>query len=384
MLTIIFLTVLVNLIGFGIVIPVLPLYAERFGASPLTIGLLLGIYSAMQLIFAPLLGRISDRVGRRPVLLLSVLGTAAGFLLMGMAQVLWLLFVARVIDGVTGGNISTALAYIADVSPPEDRSRRMGLVGAAFGIGFVIGPALGGLLSRVSPGAPFLFAAALSLVNAAAIALFLPESLPAERRRQAKEPSLVWALFREGNGRSLRTVVATYFLTTAAFSLLTATYPLFTERRFGYGAAQNGALFAYQGFLGAVIQGGLLGWLIRLFGDRILVVAGLVLLTGGLLTLPMSVTPALLFAVTAGVAIGHGLVASTLNGLASKTVRSEAQGQVFGIMQSAASFARIVGPVLGGWLLNVDLDRQSALLGRSPYWVGAVVMVVALILSGRL
>ena len=381
MLPVIFLTVFIDLIGFGIVIPVLPLYAERFGASPLVIGLLLGIYSAMQLVFAPLLGKLSDRIGRRPVLLLSILGTAVGFLLMGFARTLWLLFAARVIDGVTGGNISTALAYIADVTPPKDRSKRMGLVGAAFGLGFVVGPALGGLFSHISAGAPFFFAAALAACNALGIYFFLPESLSAHHRQQAKSRISVFSLFREANARALGIVIATYFLTTVAFSLLTATYPLFTERRFGFGAAQNGYLFACQGAIGAVVQGGLLGWLMKVWSDRALAVAGVVLLGSSLFTLPMTGTIPFLFVATAGMAIGHGLVASTLNGLASKAVNPGAQGRVLGLMQSAASFARIVGPVMGGWLLNIDALQQTVPFGRTPYWAGGLVMLAALALS---
>src|SRR5262245_44918808 len=160
-LVIIFITVFIDLVGFGIVIPVLPLYAQQFEASPFIIGLLLSVYSAMQFIFAPILGRLSDRVGRRPVLLVSLIGTAIGFLIMGSAGALWLLFLGRTIDGITGGNISIAQAYIADVTPPDQRSRGMGMIGAAFGLGFIFGPAIAGILSHISPGAPFLFAAGL-------------------------------------------------------------------------------------------------------------------------------------------------------------------------------------------------------------------------------
>lgn len=380
-LVVIFLTVFIDLVGFGIVIPVLPLYAERFGASPLVIGCLLGIYSLMQLVCAPLLGQLSDRIGRRPVLLVSLLGTAAGFFLMGVAHTLTLLFVARIIDGVTGGNISTALAYIADVTPPEDRSRGMGIVGAAFGLGFVVGPALGGLMSHISLGAPFLCAGALATANAVALWFFLPESLPPERRHQAHHRPSVWAVFREGDRRTLTLTLATYFFMTVAFSLLTATYPLFTERRFGFGAVQNGYIFACQGLLGAIIQGGLLGWLVKHSGERPLTLVGLVMLTAGLFLLPMSATTAVLFATTAAVAVGHGLVASTLNGLASKAVPGAAQGRVLGLMQSAASGARIVGPVLGGWLLGHDTTHLAETFGRTPYWTGGAIVAMAVTLA---
>ena len=379
-LAVIFVTVFIDLLGFGIVIPVLPLYAERFGASPLVIGLLLGSYSAMQCLCAPLLGKLSDRVGRRPVLLLSIIGTSIGFLLMGLATTLWLLFIARIIDGMTGGNISTAQAYIADVTPPEQRSRGMGLIGAAFGLGFIFGPAIGGVLSRVSLAAPFFFAAALAAGNAIALYFLLPESLSLERRQHARHGARI-PLFSIAKGRLLTTVLATYFCTTVAFSLLTATYPLFTERRFGYDATHNGYIFAGQGILSAIVQGGLLGWLIKLSGDKMLAIIGTVMLMLSLVALPMSRSVTALLLMTAGIAVGHGLIAAPLNGLASKEVNAELQGRVLGLMQSAASLARIAGPVLGGWLLNYDAMSLTTQFGRTPYWAGAGLLFVALLFA---
>ena len=380
-LAIIFVTVFIDLVGFGIVIPVLPLYTERFGASPLVIGLLLGVYSAMQCLCAPLLGKLSDRIGRRPVLLLSLLGTAFGFLLMGLARSLPLLFAARIIDGATGGNISTAMAYIADVTPPAERSRRMGLVGAAFGLGFIFGPAIGGLLSHVSMGAPFLFAAALALANATAVYFLLPESLPPERRKQAREHTAIAEIFHGAKGRALTVVIATYFFSTVAFSLLTATYPLFTERRFGYGPSQNGYIFAGQGVLGALIQGGLLGWLLRVFNEKRLVLFGAALLTVSLFALPTSLTVPTLLLTTAGIGIGHGLMNAPLNGLASRDVGPALQGRALGVMQSTASVSRVVGPVLGGWLLNHDAGLSASQFGQTPYWAGAAIMLIACALA---
>ena len=368
-----------DLVGFGIVIPVLPLYAERFGASPLTIGLLLGVYSAVQFVCAPLLGRISDRVGRRPVLLVSLLGTAAGFMLMGWADALWLLFVARIIDGATGGNLSTAMAYIADITPPEQRSRGMGLIGAAFGLGFIVGPALGGVMSQISLAAPFWTAAALTVANAVALALFLPESLPPERRQQARE-SLSWRqVFQEGDARSLTLVLGLYFLTTVAFSGLTATYPLFTNRRFGYGAAENGYLFAFQGILAAIVQGGLLGWLVKVAGDKRVIVGGIAVFCANLYVLPLSPTIAMLCVTTAGVAVSHGVILAILNGLASRRAGPAVQGRILGFMQAAASLARVVGPVLAGWLLQYD--TLPATFGQTPYWTGAGIMAAAFLLA---
>ncbi len=375
-LAIIFVTIFIDLVGFGIVIPILPLYAQRFGASPLVIGLLLAIYSFMQCICAPLLGKLSDRIGRRPVLLVSILGSAVGFLLMGLAGSLWMLFVARIIDGITGGNISTAQAYIADITPPEQRSKRMGLIGAAFGLGFIFGPAIGGLLSRVSLAAPFYFAAALAACNATALFFALPESLPEEHRGRVRERVSLAQVFHEAGSRSLLLVMATYFVTTMAFSLLTATYPLFTQRRFGFGAMENGYVFAAQGVLGAIIQGGLLGWLLKKASDRRLVAFGALALAVSFFALPLSLSTTALFLATAGMAASHGLVAAPLHGMASRSVGGESQGRVLGLMQSAASAARIVGPVLGGWLLNIDAARGAAWFGRTPYWVASGVMVV--------
>lgn len=376
-LVIIFITIFIDLVGFGLVIPILPLYAEQFGASEFTVGLLLSIYSVMQFIFAPLLGRLSDRVGRRPVLFFSLIGTSIGFLVMGLANTLWLLFVARIIDGITGGNISTAQAYIADVTPPDQRSRGMGLIGAAFGLGFIVGPALGGLLTNISPAAPFLFAAALAAVNATALYFLLPESLTAEHRTQAGRRESLTRLIQNSGGWQLGAVIATYFFATVAFAMLTATFALFTNHRFGYDAEHNGYLFAYFGVLGATIQGGLLGRLSKIFGDKPLAIAGTAIFTVSLLALPASTSLAILLITTTGVTIGNSLVTPTLNAMASKSVSASEQGRVLGVMSSSASLARIIGPALGGFLLGMDATSDS-LYGRTPYWVSGVLMFVAL------
>ena len=374
----IFCVVFIDLIGFGIVIPVLPLYAERFGASALVIGLLLAIYSVMQTLFAPVLGRWSDRIGRRPVLLMSVLGSSAGFLLMGWANGLPLLFLARIIDGITGGNISTAQAYIADITPPSQRSRGMGLIGAAFGLGFIFGPAIGGIMSRISLSAPFYFAAGLAAVNAVAIFFFLPESLAKEHQHQARRRSPVRDLFQEAKGSSLRVVLGIYFLTTVAFSLLTATYPLFAARRFDYQAEQVGYLFACMGLLGAVIQGGMMGWLGRFFREATLARAGMLLLAGGFFSLPFCRDTGSFFLATGILAAGHSLVVVPLNGLASRSSGPTAQGRVLGLMQSSASIGRIAGPVMGGCLLHWDSTRLPAQFGRSAFGAAGVLVVMAL------
>jgi DHA1 family tetracycline resistance protein-like MFS transporter len=388
-LVIIFITIFIDLVGFGIVIPVLPLYAERYGASEATVGILLAVYSAMQFVFAPILGKLSDRVGRRPVLLVSLMGTSLGFLLMGFAPLMpvgfvlfglaptlvWL-FVARIIDGVSGANISTAQAYIADVTPPEERSKGMGLIGAAFGLGFIFGPAIGGALSHISPEAPFFFAAAMAAANATALYFLLPESLSAEHRSAARRGGIVEVLEQTGVSQ-LGAVLATYFFSTVAFAMMTATFALFAAHRFKFDEAKTGYLFAYVGVIGAVIQGGLLGRLVKMFGDKPLTVTGTAIFSVSVFLFPLSQTVTSLILASTGVAIGNSLMTPTLNALASKSVSAAWQGRVLGVLSSVASLARIIGPVLGGWLLSRDSDA-SANYGRTPYWTSAAIMLVAL------
>src|SRR5262249_49366420 len=367
-----------DVIGFGIVIPVLPLYAKHFNATPMMVGLLLASYSAMQFIFSPILGRLSDRVGRRPVLLVSIIGSSAGFLIMGLAGALWVLFLARIIDGITGGNISTAQAYIADITPHDERSRGMGLIGAAFGLGFIFGPAIGGLLSHISLGAPFIFASALAACNAVALFFLLPESLAAEHRLPAGDRTPIIKIFQTQGRWQLGAVIATYFFATVAFALLTAMFPLFTEQRFGYDARHNGYIFAYLGVVGALIQGGLIGRLSGIFGDKTLAATGIGILAVSMFFLPSGATLRILLLAASGMAIGNSLATPTLNALASKSVSAAWQGRVLGIMQSGASLARIIGPVLGGWLLGRD---SAADYGRTPFWTGAAIMAIAFVLA---
>ncbi|HWC76578.1 MAG TPA: MFS transporter, partial [Blastocatellia bacterium] len=380
-LIIIFITIFIDLVGFGIVIPVLPLYARQFGASETTIGILVAIYSVMQFIAAPLLGKLSDRVGRRPVLLFSLIGTSLGFLLMGVANTLALLFIARIIDGITGGNIATAQAYIADVTSPEERSKGMGLIGAAFGLGFTIGPVIGGLMSQISPGAPFLFAAGLAAANATALFFLLPESLRPEHRAAARGRSSFFELLQESENRTFGIAVATYFVATVAFAALTMTYALFANQRYGFDALHTGYMFAYLGLLGAVIQGGLLGRLVKMFGDKTLVITGTVLFAVSMFLLPLGSSTVALILASGGIAIGNSLMTPTLNGLASKSMGPAMQGRVLGVMSSGASLARIIGPVLGGWLLSRDAASRDPRYGITPYWVSGSIMLVALALA---
>ena len=373
---ILFLTVLIDLIGFGIIIPILPLYAEQFKASPIAIGWLTGIYSGMQIIFTPILGKLSDRYGRRPVLIVSILGTAAGFFLMGIAGALPLLFVARILAGVTGGNISIPQAYIADVTAPEKRSRAMGLIGAAFGLGFTFGPMIGGILSRVSYSAPFHFAGALALVNALLVYFALPESLSREHRAAPHEDSPITEIFRHGRGGMFAAVICTYFFLIVGFAIMTTLFALFTEKRFGYDAHANGYLFGFIGILAVFVQGGLIGRLVKAFGEVTLARIGLLTTAASLALLPASNSLTLLLIACAGLSIGSGFSTPPLNGLASQMIERSWQGRALGIMQSAGSTGRLLGPLLGGWLLMFDLGKPISHYGRTPFLAAALLCLV--------
>src|SRR5262245_9459660 len=277
-LIVIFTTVFIDLVGFGIVIPVLPFYAEGsiFNATPRTVGLLFASYSIMQLIFSPILGGLSDRYGRRPVLLISIIGTGIGFLILGLANTLALLFVGRILDGITGGNISTAQAYIADVTTKENRAKGMGLIGAAFGLGFILGPALGGILSGWGISVPFFFAAGLCFANATLLYFTLPETVTKDHpaRQSAAGGRSFGQLIKSLKDPKLGFVLTIYFLFIVAFSIMTTSFSLYTMFRFGYDAQHNGYLFAYVGLIAVVIQGGLIGWLVKRFGELPLVIFG--------------------------------------------------------------------------------------------------------------
>jgi multidrug resistance protein len=378
---VIFFTVFIDMVGFGIVIPVLPLYAEHFHATPVQIGWLTGIYSGMQIIFVPILGRLSDRFGRRPILIVSLIGTAVGFLIMGWATSLTLLFVARIIDGASGGNIATAQAYIADVSTPENRSRSMGVIGAAFGLGFTFGPMIGGILSRISYGAPFFFAAALAAVNVVLLYFILPESLSAEYRSKSHERTRLAEVFQHGNARMFGTIVATYFFTITGFAIMTTLFALFTEKQFGFDARHTGYVFGFIGILSVILQGGLIGRLIKRFGETALARTGLLLLAIALALLPLVPTIPMLLAVCAALAIANGLVNPTLNGLASQMIDRSWQGRALGVMQSAGSVGRLVGPLLGGWLLMFDLGKPITHYARTPFFAGAAILLIAFVLA---
>ena len=391
-------TVFIDLVGFGIVIPVLPFYAEgtKFNATPRMVGLLFASYSIMQLIFSPILGGLSDKYGRRPVLLISIIGTGIGFLVIGFAQTLSMLFAGRILDGITGGNISTAQAYVADVTTKEDRAMGMGMIGAAFGVGFILGPAIGGILSRWGIEVPFLFAAGLAFVNAILLYFRLPETVTAPRpvENHAAQGRGLTQLLNSLKQPRLPLVLAIYFLSIVAFSIMVTGFSLYTMFRFGYDARHTGYLFAYVGMIAIIIQGGLIGRLVKRFGELPLIIAGCLCMAISLFSVPF-VSPAAgglagLLIGGAVLSIGNSLATPVLTSVASKTAGPEQMGTIMGVTQSTASLARAVGPLLTALLIASPIAHMGA-DGQPHYmsdyslfvtfWTGAAIMLLAFLLA---
>ena len=371
-LVIIFVTVFIDLLGFGIIIPLLPFYAESFGASALAIGLLGTSFSLMQFLFSPIWGRWSDRIGRKPIILIGLLGSCLSYVTMALATSLTLLFIARIVGGIAGANIPTAQAYIADITTQEDRARGMGLVGAAFGLGFIFGPAIGGLLSRVSPETPMWFAAALCFANFVAAWFLLPESrvVNATTKTMGRMEA-----FRHAMGNpTLLLILALYFIVTMAFSAFEATFALFTEARFGYTAASIGLLFTFIGFIIALIQGVLIARVVKRVGERkiIPIAIAAIALSIGLLPFVWSV-PTLLVALGL-LAMGMGFNNPSLSSMVSKLSHEDDQGGTLGLASSLASLGRVVGPAWGGYMYD-------AFGMTTPYLSAAGLMFVAFLMS---
>jgi DHA1 family tetracycline resistance protein-like MFS transporter len=371
-----FLIVFVDLVGFGLVIPLLPFYAVRFAASPQQVTLLVATYSLLQLVTAPFLGRLSDRVGRRPVLAFSMAASAVAYLWLGHAGALWMLFGARALAGACAGNVAAAQAYIADVTTAENRAKGMGLIGAAFGLGFIIGPALGGFLAGDNPATanlavPAWVAAGLSLAALAGVLTVLPESLSVERRGLARPKSRLAAVFGALRRPVLSRLILIFFLVILAFAGMESTFALWAMRQFSWGPEEVGYVFAYVGVLSAILQGGLIGRLTTRFGEERLLRLGLALIGGGLLVLAFARGLPVLGVAVSALALGMGLVQPSLNSLISRRARAEEQGEVLGVAQSVGSLSRVLGPAAAG-ILFAEFGRAS------PFFWGTALVVVAL------
>lgn len=374
-LVIIFVTVFVDLVGFGIILPLLPYYAETYGASSLAVGLLFTSYSLMQFVFTPVWGRLSDRYGRRPLILMSLAGSCIGFLIFGLARNLILLFLARVVAGIAGAIIPTTNAYIADITPPETRARHMGLVGAAFGLGFILGPAIGGLLAPFGYDKPAFLASAMAGVNLLFAYFRLPESLTPEIRFRTRSQRFdVHNLLLTLRHPYIGLLLGILFLATFAFSNMEATFALLNEHRYGLSARETGFLFTYVGFLLTIIQASLVGHLVRLLGERMCVVVGTFSMIFGLLYLPYASSVPVYCAFIAFLAFGSGVNNPSLHALLSRHSGIDEQGGVMGIAHSVSSLGRILGPMWGGFTFG-------SLGYEWPFLTGGLFMGVAFILS---
>ena len=367
----IILVVFIDLLGFSLILPLLPYYAKTFNANQTVTGILIASYAVMQLIGAPLLGRLSDRFGRRPVLLLSVFGTFIGFLLLGFANALWMLFASRILDGLTGGNLSVAQAYISDVTDEKSRSKGLGMIGAAFGLGFIIGPVTGGLLSQWGYAVPAFAAAAIALINLVLIYAWLPESLIEEKRSQMTEKrpavslnALLVAFQRPFTG----SILITRFFFGLAFAIFQTIFSLYALAKFNLTARDTGFVLTYVGVLSVIVQGFLVGRLSSRFREDVLITVSVVLMGISLLGWALAPSVLWLYIIMTPTALSGGLLNTLLSSTLSKAVARQEIGGILGLSAAVESSTRIIAPILGGILLQQ--------IGTwAPGAFGAVVMV---------
>ncbi len=384
---VIFLTVLIDLIGFGIIVPILPYYALTFGAHGFKLGILMGAFSGMQFIATTVLGRLSDRIGRRPVLLVTMAMNAFGYIMFARAGSYGVLLVARLISGLAGGNISVAQAYIADITTPEQRSRGMGMIGAAFGLGFIIGPAIGGLSGHYwGHPAPGYFAAGLSLLNLVLAFRILPESLH-EHHRTTKR---LWGLDHIADGlaeKRMRNLLIVFLLGSLSFAGYSTVVPLYTNVRFGWTERELGWLFTVIGIVGALVQGWGFGKMAERTGDRPLLVAGTIGMALSIAIVPFLPTPLALYGGTALLAFANAMFGPAATGMVSVLADPKEQGAMLGVAQSLGALGRLLGPETFGGLYDLR-GATVAFLGAGAVmalaaWASALVPHTGTAHAGR-
>ncbi|OCA80829.1 MFS transporter [Pseudobacillus wudalianchiensis] len=368
-LPILFVVMFLVMVGFGIIIPVLPFYAENIGASPTQLGLLMAVYSLMQLLFAPMWGRISDRIGRKPVIMIGILGLSLSFFLMGFSSALWMLFVARIVGGIlSAANMPTVMAYAADITTPEERGKGMGVIGAATGLGFIFGPAIGGVFSKTSLSMPFYIAGFSSLLTFFLVLFLLKESLTAENRHNGQKE-------KQSLRQSLRGAVSILFILqlfiSVSLSGLEATFAYYGAKKAGLESVNLGYIFMIMGFASAFVQGGLVGRLTKKFGEGFVIQIGILIsaIGFGLILLTDSFATAAIFLTIFG--IGNGMIRPGVSALLTKISKS-GHGSTTGLLSSFDSLGRIAGPPLGGWLFSIAIGL--------PYISGIILSVIAFML----
>ena len=386
----IFLIVLVDVMGFTIVIPLLAIYAETFGASPLVATLIVSCYAVCSLISTPIIGKLSDKHGRRPLLIISQAGTCAGFLILASSNALWMVFVGRIIDGITAGNLSLAQAYISDHTKPEDRASAFGIIGIAFGIGFMFGPWLGGQLGVYGLHVPFIAAAGMSLLSITATSLLLPKEIPPQQADAKVTPVVKEA---PGGKRPGAFDIATYveyfrrpglgmlyvqfFIYTFAFSAFTSGFALFAERQFNWTAKEVGYVFAYAGLLGILLQGGLMKRLVRTFGERRLAITGFATGIAAYVLLGFAQTVAILIISATISSFGNGVIRPALTSLITQAVGRHEQGVAIGISGSLSSLAMTLAPPTGGAMLNAGSTLGWALVPATVMSLGLISSLIS-------
>jgi multidrug resistance protein len=381
----IFLIVAVDILGMTMILPLLPFYAEHYGASPQVVGLLVTTYALCQLVAGPILGKLSDRYGRRPLLIISQLGTFIGFLILGWAKSLAWIFFSRFLDGITAGNLSLAQAYISDVTEPENRAKSFGVIGIAFGIGFLIGPAISGFLAQYDYSYPAWAAAALSLTSVLCTYFLLPQARPHADEDAGPGGNrlglLDWGSYAKYfRNKELSPILVEFFCFCVMFSIFMSGFALFAERRFfiggrPYGPKEVGYLYAYSGLLGVVIQGGLLGRMVKAFGESALAKAGFLSAAVGLAALAFTGTGPMLIAAFTAVAFGTGVLRPALTSLVTRCVSRREQGVILGLTQSLNSTSSILAPLLSGFLIGHERLQAwamtAAAISASGFLIGA-------------
>jgi MFS family permease len=369
----ILITIFVDILGYSMMIPLLPFFVQKQGGGAAIAGTLASLYAFLQLFSGPVLGSLSDRLGRKPILLVCLFGTAIAYAIFGLADSLPFLFLAVILDGLTGNNLTTSHAYIADITPPEERSRSLSLAGAAFGLGLMAGPVLSGFLSGYGLSVPAFVAAGIAMANTLYGLLILPESLPPEKR--TIHP-VSFNAFAQLKGlldiRPIRAMLIAIFLLNLAFSGLQTNFPLFSNVRFGWDAPQNGFFFAFVGVVAVFVQGVLYGRLQPRLGELRLAIFGLALLSLGMAGIALASIPWTLFPFVAVAALGSGSSIPSLSGMVSARVSGTQQGQLMGGMQTMFGLTTIIGPTLAG--LSFERIGVSA-----PYWVGSGLALLALL-----
>lgn len=380
-LLVIFLTVFIDLIGFGICLPLLPKYAERYGAQGWQIGAAMGVYSLMQLVFAPWWGQLSDRIGRRPVLLISNFGSIIAYGLFALSARyigdtgFWILLGSRIFAGVCGANLSVASAFIADVTTPEKRSKGMGLIGMGFGLGFILGPVIGSqAFKHLGLAGPGLVAAAICAVNFLLGCVILPETLkkdaaPPVRRPRMQQIRHVLAMKEVGF------LIGIYFLGTFAFAAFESTLPLLLDAKLRYDEEHVGYIFAFCGIMAALVQGGGIGRLVRSFGERRLIGASLITVAVSLLLMPLANSLGIMLVALAVFSIGSGINRAPTMGLISQLSPTAEQGATLGIAQSAGTLGRVLGPTVATTLYDLWLPGPYLACGAIALLAGLLAML---------